>query len=300
METQPAYDMLANLRTLELHTTHDSFGEDMTELTSLAMFLGTCDRLVALMWRQVHYLGDLLFEEEWAMVKGRIKTLVLFWFDSCRVLREDNRVVLRLNQAFGPPIRQWAITGREDISVVPCPFEHLEKVGIQDLSPQAPALRNVRLLPGPISTRSDGDIAYGRRPRNIPPPPPALSAWNWLLTLHGPPRRRSPRARGSLLESLNIGRNNWATLDVLLSVTRHTPELSDLVFVDCTSLPPSQSIIDHLTVSLPSLRFVCPLPEDKGPLANGIRESDYGDNAFSALGESPVHGMSALRLAGIL
>ncbi|RKO89479.1 hypothetical protein BDK51DRAFT_46405 [Blyttiomyces helicus] len=335
-----ALPMLANVRVLELNTTHDSFGgvrADAVELGSVVTILGGCERLVAFTWRHENHLENLaLNNEDWAIIEARVKTLTLLWFDSRRVRGVHQSVVLRLNHAVGPPIRHWVVTGQEDIaSLKPGACANLEYLGVQgwdDLVPPslprgfftrlaalAPALRKVRFLPSAISVATDADIV------ELIKGFPAIEELDiseqaelsdaTLASLHrhrplkaldigftrfsGPAVVTHLVARGSLLESFDIGGNVWPTLEILLSVTRSTPLLSTLVFNGCPSLPPSPANIDELAAGFPSLRFVYPPIDDEDSLPDGLRVFDYPEDAFSTNGGSIVNGVSTLRFTRI-
>ncbi|RKO84957.1 hypothetical protein BDK51DRAFT_41805 [Blyttiomyces helicus] len=330
-----ALPMLANLRVLKIKTSAVGTSDSLfATMEAVATVLNACDKLVAFIWK--HDTTSLKFPldtPERKTIEKRISRLAIFLFDSGIVPWAENRSVPRLNQAVGPPIRQWAATTHETVSsLMPgaCQdLEHLDIVGwhseflhpwlcpafFTSLAPRAPSLRQVRFVMSCMAKDDDIQLLLD----SFPAIEELDLAHQILLTdvalthLHthrplkvlgiaytsftAPAVAALLAIRGSLLVAVDLSRNKWPNLGAICRFARHAQGLTALLFRECPGLPPIRANIVTLVASFPALRFVSPLPEDGGSPPDGVLEFVYEDDAFSR--GSVVRGISTRQLAGI-
>ncbi|RKO92307.1 hypothetical protein BDK51DRAFT_38873 [Blyttiomyces helicus] len=281
-----ALPMLANLRVLEIATYNHSIGASPMTLAPIATILGTCPRLVGLIWKHANIIFDSSLEssvgnEIWAAIDGPLKKLAL--------------------QAIGPPIRRWVVTGHEDLSSLePTAAQNLEYLAIQgwlsespspkmrtsffaSLATRAPSLRKVRFLCDNLTNDEESiielinsfpgieelDLAYQFNLTDAALAPlhnhrPLKVLGIDLTSFSAPSVVALLAARGSILESFDISETAWPTHESVHSLARHTPKLSvPLLFDDCPNLPSTHSTIDQLRASFPS--FAVRRPVASGP-----------------------------------
>ncbi|RKO93431.1 hypothetical protein BDK51DRAFT_46031 [Blyttiomyces helicus] len=318
-----ALPMFANLRVLIIDraTATVSLRSDSLSWRGIATILEASKRLVVFTWREPTQPADKpelpLDDQEWAIIEKRVRTLVSFEFAPRRKSTPDEKPsVMRIIEAVGPGIRQWAVTGHEDISsLVPGACQNLELLRVSatlgplrpgfftSLAARAPSLRKVIFREN--TTAANRDVADllnsfpGIEELDLGGQYLLSDAALYLLLNHRPLKVLDIKgtnftapavisllaARGSLLESLSIEETRWPTLRALQSIGTHTPKLSVLLLKGCHKL---RSTHAKIAKCFPSLRFISRYRWDDA-LPDGVQmfRSEYDDfSGYSMINSS--------------